>query len=152
MRKKDLKTKYYIIKDGEVIGRVWGLDTAVKVCFLLKAAYACIYQHLFQLKDEWFYQLYQDHIGELPDEPMVIDEMARELFASFEHQKFKYIMKPSCRDLIREMYTIRGHWHKADIEAVCVGANWNSIRVAMTQLRKEGIDIRYFQDGMYVRK
>lgn len=153
MYKKDLKTKYYIIKDGEVMGRVWGLETAQKVCFIRKAAFACIYEHLVQLDDEWFYALYQRHVSEqLPEFPMVIEEMARDLFAALEAQKFPYIMKPSCKDLIREMYNVHSHWHKDDIAATCSGANWNSIRVAFSQLRREGYNIKYHQDGLYVRQ
>ena len=152
MHKKDLRTRYYIIKDGEVVGTVWGLDVAYKVCFLRKAAFCCIYQHLVQLHDEWFYQLYLTHVGELPDPPMVIEEMARDLFDAIKCKKFPYIMKPSCKDLIREMYRIRGHWHRGDIKQLCTGAKWSTIRVAMSQLRHEGVDIRYSQDGLYVRK
>lgn len=151
MNKKDLKTKYYIIKDGRVIGRVWGLDVAYKVCFLQKAAFACIYQHLMELNDEWLYQLYLEHVGDLPDPPMVVDQMARELFEALEAKKFDYIAKPSCRELLREMYTIRNHWHRQDITALCTGAKWSTIRVAMNQLKHEGFEIRYAQDGIYVR-
>lgn len=153
MYKKDLRTSYYIIKDGEVLGRVWHLDDAFKVCFMKRATYCCIYQHLVDIEDEWLYKLYLRYVkDELPEPPMIIEDMAREVFLAISSMKHPFIRRPPVRDLLREMFTVQDHWHKKEIETMCVGANWNSIRVALSQLRTEGINIYYKQDGIYVRE
>lgn len=147
-----MRTKYIIIKDGEVIGRCNGLDNAQKICFLQKAAYLCIYQNLLQLDDEWFYKLYEDYYGPLPEPPMMIEEMAQHLWEALDCKKFPLIPKPSAHELIREMFTIRDRWHRQDIEAVCTGANWEYLRVVLSRLRADGIRIKHHQDGLYVRQ
>jgi hypothetical protein len=147
-----MRTKYIIVKDGEVLGWCNGLDTAQKVCFLRKAAYLCIYQHLLQLDDDWFYKLYEDYYGPLPEPPLMIEEMAQHLWEALDAKKFPALRKPSAMDLIREMFIIRDRWRKEDIQAMCIGAEWDYLRGVLSRLRAEGMYIKHQPDGNYVRK
>ena len=152
MFKKDLRTTFYIIKDGEVLGRVWGYETAHKVCFIREAAYCCIYEHLVQIEDEWLYQLYEKYVGVLPEPPMVIEQMARDVFSALEQTKVQYITKPSCKDVLRAMYEFKNTYTREEIDLMIPRVKWSSIRVAIAQLRHEGLDIRHTGDGFYVRQ
>jgi len=152
MYKKDLRTKYYIIKDGMLFGRVWSLDSAQKICLTHNAAYCCIYEHLLMIDDEWLYKLYEKYVGPLPPPPMNIESMAKELFTAFEELKVGYIPKPSCRDVLRTMYTERNTWTKEEICLMIPKCKWATIRVGMSQLKPEGIHIKHEGDGFYVRQ
>jgi hypothetical protein len=152
MYKKDLKTKYYIIKDGEILGRCWGQTTAYKLCFLLGAARCCIYEHLLELDDDWFYQLWKEYVGELPPPPMHVEKMAPELFAAIDKAAHTYLVKPSCKEVLRAMYEYRHTYTREEIDLMIPGVKWDSIRVALTQLRREGVNIKHTGDGFYVRQ
>ena len=152
MHKKDLKTKYYVIKDGAIIGRANTDEAAYKACFILKAARCCIYQHLLQLDDDWFYQLYQDYVGKLPPPPMAIEQMARDVFDALEKKVFPAVRKPSVKKLLRSMYDYKRQYLKEELQLMMGTVKWGCVKVAMSQLRQEGIDIRHHGDGWYVRR
>jgi hypothetical protein len=152
MYKKDLKVTYYIIKDGKVLGRCSTHETAYKVCFIEKAAWCCVYDNLISLEDEWLYQLYQDYVGDLPPPPMVVEQMAREVFAALEKTEFPAVLKPSVKKVLRAMYEFKRQWQREELIEVITKVQWGSIKTAMVELRREGIDIRHHGDGWYVRR
>ena len=96
--------------------------------------------------------MYQEYVGELPPPPMFVEDMAKELFAALDKAKHPYWKKPSCLVLLREMFNWQRKFHKDEIQAVITDVGWGSIRVAMTVLRREGIDIKHTGDGFYVRQ
>lgn len=152
MYKKDLKTRYYLVKDGAVLGRTYGDSTSYKLCFLLGAARVCIYENLLDLDDEWFYKLWQAYVGELPPPPMHVERMAPVLFDSIVAAAHTFLRKPPCHDILRAMYQFRNSYTREEINQMIPGVKWRSISVAMTQLRKEGINIKHTGDGFYVRQ
>lgn len=152
MYKKDLKSVHYIIKDGKVLGRVTNAESAYRVAFIREAAFCCIYEHLLQIDDEWLYELYQKYVGKLPPPPMVVETMARETFHAIEVSEIMAIRKPSVADVLRAMYQFKRQYTRGEIEKMIPGVKWNSVRVIMSKLRREGVDIRHHGDGWYVRR
>lgn len=152
MFKKDLQSIFYIIKDGEVLGRCLGSVNAQKNALIHEAAYCCIYEDLIQIEDEWLYKLYQDYVGELPPPPMVVEELARKAFTSIEATHHKTLRRPAAKDVIRAMYKARTVYTKEEIEMMCPGVKWRSLRVMIGQLKKDGLYIKHTGDGIYVRQ
>ena len=152
MYKKDLVPTYYIIKDGKVLGRCSSYETAYKVCFVKRAASCCVYNNLLQLEDDWLYQLYTDHVGELPPPPMHVEEMASRIFAAMEKAHFPVASKPSCKELLRAMFEHRSHWSKKEIQEMITKVKWQSVRTAMSDLKHENMNIKHEGNGQYVRQ
>lgn len=151
MFKKDLKTYFYIIKDGSIIGRCLGYQTATRLALIHGAAFCCIYEDLVELPDDWLYELYKHYVGPLPPEPMVVEEMARDLWATFLTATHNYLRKPSGRDIIRAMYDRRTTYTKQEILEMVPDAQWSSVRVYLSQLKQEGLNVKYIE-GRYVRQ
>lgn len=153
MYKKDLRTKHYIVKDGEVLGRVWDASTAQKVALIEGAAYCSIYQHLLDLDLDWFEQLYETFVGPLgAHELLPLNEAAKKIWEELENTKIKFIPKPPARDVLRAMYEYHTAYSRSDISKLVPNVKWATIRVAMSQLRREGINIKHTGDGLYVRQ